>query len=171
MENISWTTIILTLGTAIITAFATLFANWIAQRGQRKIKEVEIRGQQGIKAKELLFENYQRRIERYYQIQKWALDKAENQYEKMAQANPNASEQEVIKLFEVIFESVQGPFQDWIEEIESELISLQATETNKRHLEFIKNFLSSETKANLPKNLNTFYGDFQKDYGINICVK
>ncbi len=162
MESINWTTIILTLGTAIITAFATLFASWIAQKTQRRIKEIEIVGQQEIKAKELLFENYQRRIDRYSEIQKWALDKAENGLEKMAQANPNATEQDVIKMFEAIFDSIKDPFQDWIEEIESELVVLQATETNKRHLKFIKKFLTAETKTNLSENLQTFYGDFQK---------
>ncbi len=74
MESINGTTIILTLGVAIVTALSTLLATLIAQRGQLKVKVLEIEGQQEIKAKELLFENYQRRIERYNQILKWSFD-------------------------------------------------------------------------------------------------
>ena len=166
MESINWTTIILTLGTATITACATLFASWIGQKTQRRIKEIEIAGQQEIKAKELLFENYQRRIDRYSEIQKWALDKAENDWGKMVQANPNATEKDFVKMFEAIFDSIKDPFRDWIEEIENELVVLQATETNRRHLKFIKEFLSEETKTNLSKNLQTFYGDFQKNTAL-----
>ena len=61
-----------------------------------------------------------------------------------------------------MFDSIQDPFQDWIEEIEGELISLDALKTNGRHLEFVKGFLRTETKANISKNLHTFYGNIQK---------
>ena len=162
MEGVNGTTIILTLGVAIVTALSTLLATFIAQRGQREVKKLEIEGQQEIKAKELVFENYQRRIERYNQILKWSFDKTEDQMQKIAQDNPACTQEQVTNLFSNMFDSIQEPFQDWIEEIEGELTTLDALETNGRHLEFIKQFLSPDTKANIANNLQTFYRDFQK---------
>lgn len=46
-----------------MTASASIITTLIIQRQQRKIKELEIKEQAGLKAKELLFNSYQKRLE------------------------------------------------------------------------------------------------------------
>lgn len=63
-QSINWPTLWLALGPAIVGGFFTALGSYLIYRSQLKTKIAEIRGQAELKARELLFESYQKRLDR-----------------------------------------------------------------------------------------------------------
>lgn len=63
-QSINWPTLWLALGPAIVAGFFTALGSYLIYRSQLKTKIAEIKGQAELRARELLFESYQKRIDR-----------------------------------------------------------------------------------------------------------
>jgi hypothetical protein len=63
-QSINWPTLWLALGPAIVAGFFTALGSYLIYRSQLKTKVAEVRGQAELRARELLFESYQKRIDR-----------------------------------------------------------------------------------------------------------
>lgn len=63
-QSINWPTLWLALGPAIVAGFFTALGSYLIYRSQLKTKIAEIKGQAELKARELLFESYQKRLDR-----------------------------------------------------------------------------------------------------------
>ena len=142
MENISWTIIILTLGTAIITASATLFANWIAQRGQREIKEVEIKGQLELKARELLFQSYQKKVDSVGEEAREISERLYSLAGKLNQTNDEKEKGEIAAAIVVLITMTKDSLLNWVIFLREEYEEIGLTENRKEELDFINQALS-----------------------------
>lgn len=63
-QAINWPILWLALGPAIVAGLSTALASWLLYRSQLKTKIAEIKGQSELRARELLFESYQKKIKR-----------------------------------------------------------------------------------------------------------
>lgn len=63
-QTINWPTLWLALGPAIVAGFFTALGSYLIYRSQLKTEIAEIKGQAELRARELLFESYQKRIDR-----------------------------------------------------------------------------------------------------------
>lgn len=70
-NEVNWSELLKTLGPAIVTGLTAIFTvivtatiTYLASRHQFKMKLIEIKGQSELRARELLFDAYQKRLER-----------------------------------------------------------------------------------------------------------
>jgi hypothetical protein len=63
-NQITWTAVILALGSILLTGTSTLLGIWLTNRLQLRTKQIELGRQATLKARELFFNSYEKQIER-----------------------------------------------------------------------------------------------------------
>ena len=137
-NQITWTTVFLVLGPAVVAALATLAGSWLSNHFQLKNKKLEIESQTNLKAKELYFNAYQQQLER---ISVAASNASETIYRGIAQIMSADTEDEKEKQLEdflAIFKALDIDIRDNIKALEEELKGAGLFEQAEQDLTFIR---------------------------------
>ncbi len=168
--TINWLTLWFALGSAIVTGFFTALTSWLLYRSQLKTKISEIRGQGDIRARELLFESYQRRIDRIGEDIKQfagALYGFAGHLQALTDENEKREAQKAIL---VLIRMVRDPLLDSLGELEEELSSVNLAEKRHSDVQFIREALSANLDG---PNVDTgfVYLNFMKAFALFNGVK
>ena len=134
-NQITWTTVFLVLGPAVVAALATLAGSWLSNHFQLKNKKLEIESQTNLKAKELYFNAYQQQLER---ISVAASNASETIYRGIAQIMSADTEDEKEKQLEDFLAIFKALDIDNIKALEEELKGAGLFEQAEQDLTFIR---------------------------------
>lgn len=114
------TTLIGTLAGTAIGGIIGFFGTWLTLKYQNRMKSAELASQSQLKAKELLFESYQRRIERINDRSK-EMGESMGKLAAIYQATTNEAEKQKLNIafFMIIRESYEL-YKEWFRELEEE---------------------------------------------------
>jgi hypothetical protein len=143
-QTINWPTLWLALGPAIVAGFFTALGSYLIYRSQLKTKLAEIKGQSELRARELLFESYQKRIDRIGEgVNKFmgALYGFAGHLQALTDEEEKRQAQVAIL---VLIKMTRDPILDSVGELEEELGSVDLATKRSADLRFIRETLSAE---------------------------
>jgi hypothetical protein len=164
-QTINWPTLWLALGPAIVAGFFTALGSYLIYRSQLKTKLAEIKGQSELRARELLFESYQQRIDRIGEgVNKFmgALYGFAGHLQALTDEEEKRQAQVGIL---VLINMTRDPILDSVGELEEELGSVDLATKRSADLRFIRETLSTELdKPDIDFGL--VYLNFMKAFGL-----
>ena len=171
-QAIDWPTLWLALGPAIVAGFFTALGLWLIYRSQLKTKIAEIKGQAELRARELLFAAYQKRIDRIGEsVDKFVgalfgfaghLQALHDQEEEKKQA-----EGAIL----VLIKMTSDPMLDSIGELEEELRAIGLGEKRSKDIQFIRETLSANIDKATVIDFGAIYLNFMKAVGLFNALK
>ena len=166
MQNdLNWPVVVLTLGTAIITAISTGLGSWLVYRFQLRIKMAELKEQSRLKARELLFHSYQKQIE---DVNKQA-ETIGAVFGQLAQLSQNESEDErkgsLVALLFMMKTSV-ALMMDWAKQLETDLTEVNLITRRQNDLAYIKQTFSINLDQITLEEIGPLYLKFMAAIGL-----
>ncbi len=158
-----WLEISRTLGPAVITALVSI----ALFRYQLKMKTAEIRGNSELKARELIFESYQKRIERISN----GANEIGNAFGKLVPHMKELSNDEVTTGIVYFVKLTIDVFKEEFEELSEELEKSGLSKRKPRQIEFVKSTLSTKLDPVESINIQSVYLDFMKSIGIIFALR
>src|SRR2546430_9925701 len=165
-QTINWPTLWLALGPAIVAGFFTALGSYLIYRSQLKTKIAEIKGQAELRARELLFESYQKRIDRIGEsVDKFVgalygfaghLQALEDQEEK------HQAERAIL----VLVKMTSDPLLDSIADSEEELKAIGLADKRQKDVQFIRDTLSTDLAKATIADVGGIYLNFMKAVGL-----
>jgi len=153
------------LGPAIVAGFFTALGSYLIYRSQLKTKVAEIRGQAELRARELLFESYQKRIDRIGEdVNKFvgALYGFAGHLQALTNEEEKRQAQAAIL---VLIRMTRDPILDSVGELEEELESASLANKRRADLRFIRETLSAELDKP-PLDFGLLYLNYMKAFGL-----
>jgi hypothetical protein len=144
---------------AAITAFTSIMIN----RYQWKAKEIEIRGQAELKAREILFNSYQKRIER---ITNFGKDLGEALGKLMPEIKEIAVEERLTNALVEMVKLCIAPYRAFIEELEDELSKANLSDKKLPEVSLIKETLAIQPEHITTENIGSVYLNLMKTLGL-----
>ena len=143
-KGITWAAVALALGPALLAALSTLAGSWLTNHFQRENKKLELDRQAELRARELLFDAYQKRLEEYgkdAQQMTSALGKLAGNLS----AEEDEEERQVV--WEALIQIIQftlDPLMIWARDLEVELQAVGLLGGYEAHVRRIKKALATD---------------------------
>lgn len=137
VQSVSWITFATETVKIVGPAALALAGSWIALRYQSKVKQIEIDSQVGLKARELIFEGYQKKLE----SQTKDLKKLAAALGQVLRNTQLGDEDELQKAKSILIEAIAGsanPILHKLEIVEGELKRIGLLTEYRRELDFIR---------------------------------
>lgn len=135
---ITWSGVIFILGPALLATLSTLAGVWLTHHFQLKTKKTELDAQAKLKARELLFNSYQQKLDR----KREALSKASSGMGQfIAQvklAKDEEEKREILTLLNTLTSDVTDLITSYVDELEEELNREGLTHKRKKQMDFIR---------------------------------
>jgi hypothetical protein len=135
-----WPTVTAELGKILGPAIITGLSSYLIARNQFKTKELELTGQSEIKGKELLFNAYQKRIERISNVDKDFGDLISRITPLLEKSQGKLEIQQIGLVLRAIAKSAQPIPQEDVQELEQEIAEAGLAEKRKVQVDFIRAF-------------------------------
>lgn len=170
-QTINWATVALALGPAVITAISTAVGSWLLYRHQLKTKVAEIRGQTGLRARELLFESFQKRIDRRDEGIKQFVSTLMTLVEHLKVETDEESKRQSGIVIIALIKMIREPFLDSVSELEEEFKLVGLTDKRRKDISTIRQTLAVDLDKVEIKNVGELYLDFMKSIGLFTSLK
>jgi hypothetical protein len=166
-QNLDWPTAVVEIAKYFVPAAITALVSILISRYQWKTKEIEISGQAEIKARELLFDSYQKRIER---IGNFGRDMGEAMgkllpYLQDWGKTETGNDQIAIVFLEIIKIAI-GTHRSSLIELEEELKKVGLLQAKQGDVTFVKNFLSVDPNLLTAQQFGPVFLNFIKTLSI-----
>ncbi len=173
MQNqvINWPTLWLALGPAIVAGFFTALGSWLIYRSQLKTEITEIKGQAELRARELLFESYQKRIDRIGQAVEKFVEALYGFAGHLQALTDEAEKREAQVAILVLIKMTRDPILDSIGELEEELKAVDLGDKRRKDIEFIRDTLSADLEGPTATGFGVVYLNFMKAVGLFNALK
>ena len=165
-NQITWTTVFLVLGPAVVAALATLAGSWLSNHFQLKNKKLELESQTKLRAKELYFNAYQQDLER---IRVAASNASETFLRGIAQimsAGTVDEKEKHLEDFLAIFKALDVDIRDNISALEEELKGAGLLEQAEQDLSFIREHFGVDPQSLTTKDIEALTFKLARAYDI-----
>lgn len=170
-QDISWAYVFLTLGPALITGASTALGSWLLYRQQLKSKVAEIEGQTQLRARELLFESYQKRIERREESLKELVSALMGAAGHLQGTTDEEGKRQLEQAMLVLLRMINDPYLDSLNDLEEELTAVGLIDKRQKDISFIRQTFSVDLEKVDSKLTGELYVNFMKALGLYHSLK
>lgn len=142
-----WAEAIRTLGPAVVASAATLLGSYLLFRNQLKTKVTEIKGQSELRARELLFDAYQKKIDRISKNANEAGTALGQLGALLRSEEDESAVEEALKSLPYLMKVLKSGFWEAVEDLENELKALEVPAKSADRIVSIKKGISVDIQS------------------------
>jgi hypothetical protein len=162
----NWPTAIVEIAKYFIPAAITATASIWLSRHQYKSKLAELDTQSKLKAREILFGSYQKRIERVNDQVKEMAQAIEKIIPELKRAEETHGTEEALKAFVILVSMTFDVWRDDFIELETEMARYHIAEKWKNQISYLKVFFSQKPSEFNTANIMPIYLGFMRSAGL-----
>ncbi|SRR6266404_5205507 len=171
VNGVHWPTVWIAFGSAIITGLFTSIASWLLYHFQLKTKVTELKAQAQLRARELLFNSYQKRME---DITKnaYVLGDTLGKFAELLQRQESEHEKrESLVAITYMMRVVAKPLSDSVRELELDLAQVGLAERRQDDILQMRQALAVDFDAITLQDVGPIYLQFMAALGLFYSIK